>query len=118
VAYAGSGQEPGDDLPCGQADDAPAMKNPTLVVVTDRNDLDGQLFGTFSNAAEVLGETPVQAESRTALREMLNDRPSGGIIFTTIQKFIPGEDEDFYPTLQSGTTWWCCAMRRTAASTG
>jgi type I restriction enzyme R subunit len=77
----------------------PAMKNPTLVVVTDRNDLDGQLFGTFSNAAEVLGETPVQAESRTALREHLNDRPSGGIIFTTIQKFVPGEDEDFYPTL-------------------
>jgi len=77
----------------------PAMKNPTLVVVTDRNDLDGQLFATFSNAAEVLGETPVQAESRTALRELLNDRPSGGIIFTTIQKFVPGEDEDTYPVL-------------------
>jgi len=77
----------------------PAMKNPTLVVVTDRNDLDGQLFATFSNAAEVLGEIPVQAESRTALRELLNDRPSGGIIFTTIQKFVPGEDEDTYPAL-------------------
>src|SRR5260370_27491063 len=50
-------------------------------------------------AAEVLGETPVQAERRTALREHLNDRPSGGIIFTTIQKFVPGEDEDTYPTL-------------------
>ncbi len=77
----------------------PAMKNPTLVVVTDRNDLDGQLYGTFSNAAEVLGETPMQAESRTALRELLNDRPSGGILFTTIQKFVPGEDEDTYPVL-------------------
>jgi type I restriction enzyme, R subunit len=77
----------------------PGMKNPTLVVVTDRNDLDGQLHGTFDMAAEVLGETPVQAESRTLLREHLNDRPSGGIIFTTIQKFVPGEDEDTYPTL-------------------
>ena len=77
----------------------PLMKNPTLVVITDRNDLDGQLHGTFDMAAEVLGEKPIQAESRTALREHLNDRPSGGIIFTTIQKFVPGEDEDTYPTL-------------------
>ena len=77
----------------------PTMKNPTLVVVTDRNDLDGQLHETFANAAQVLGEAPVQAESRTALREMLNQRPSGGIIFTTIQKFVPGEDEDTYPKL-------------------
>ncbi|HEV2709889.1 MAG TPA: type I restriction endonuclease subunit R [Edaphobacter sp.] len=77
----------------------PQMKNPTIVVVTDRNDLDGQLHGTFDMAAEVLGETPVQVDSRTALREHLNDRPSGGIIFTTIQKFVPGEDEDAYPTL-------------------
>ena len=77
----------------------PQMKNPTLVVVTDRNDLDGQLHGTFDMAAEVLGETPVQADSRTALREYLNDRPSGGIIFTTIQKFVPGEDEDTFPEL-------------------
>jgi type I restriction enzyme R subunit len=77
----------------------PQMNNPTLVIVTDRNDLDGQLHGTFDMAAEVLGETPVQAETRTTLREHLNDRPSGGIIFTTIQKFVPGEDEDTYPTL-------------------
>jgi len=77
----------------------PRMKNPTIVVVTDRNDLDGQLHGTFDMAAEVLGEVPVQADSRIALREHLNDRPSGGIIFTTIQKFVPGEDEDTYPTL-------------------
>ena len=77
----------------------PEMKNPTLVVVTDRNDLDGQLHGTFDMAAEVLGESPVQAESRTELRKHLEARPSGGIVFTTIQKFVPGEDEDFYPSL-------------------
>ncbi|MHB2007647.1 MAG: type I restriction endonuclease subunit R, partial [Acidobacteriaceae bacterium] len=77
----------------------PQMKNPTLVVVTDRNDLDGQLHGTFDMATEVLGERPVKAETRKDLREHLNQRPSGGIVFTTIQKFVPGEDEDSYPTL-------------------
>jgi type I restriction enzyme R subunit len=77
----------------------PQMKNPTLVMVTDRNDLDGQLYGMFDLAAEVLGEKPVQADKRTALREQLNQRPSGGIVFTTIQKFVPGEDEDTYPEL-------------------
>ena len=77
----------------------PQMKNPTLVVVTDRNDLDGQLFGTFSAAAQALGETPVQVANRKDLRTQLNGRPSGGIIFTTIQKFVPGEDEDTFPTL-------------------
>ena len=77
----------------------PRMKNPTLVIVTDRNDLDGQLLGTFSTASEVLGEFPVQATSRTSLREYLNNRPSGGIVFTTIQKFVPGEDLDTFPVL-------------------
>jgi type I restriction enzyme R subunit len=77
----------------------PQMKNPTLVMVTDRNDLDGQLYGMFDLAAEVLGEKPVQADKRTGLREQLNQRPSGGIVFTTIQKFVPGEDEDTYPEL-------------------
>jgi type I restriction enzyme R subunit len=77
----------------------PQMKNPTLVVVTDRNDLDTQLSETFDNAADALGEKPIKAESRTQLREHLNNRPSGGIIFTTIQKFAPGEDEDLYPIL-------------------
>lgn len=77
----------------------PTMKHPTLVMVTDRNDLDGQLYGTFSAAAEVLGEQPIQVDSRTALRNELNNRPSGGIIFTTIQKFVPGKDEDSFPTL-------------------
>lgn len=75
------------------------MGNPTLVVVTDRNDLDNQLFGVFAGAAELLRETPVQADTRPKLRELLGNRPSGGIIFTTIQKFAPGEDEDNFPVL-------------------
>ncbi|MFS2047483.1 type I restriction endonuclease subunit R [Variovorax sp. Varisp41] len=76
-----------------------AMANPTLVVVTDRNDLDNQLFGVFAGAAELLRETPVQADTRPKLRALLANRPSGGIIFTTIQKFSPGEDEDSFPVL-------------------
>ncbi|MFC3146451.1 type I restriction endonuclease subunit R [Piscinibacterium candidicorallinum] len=77
----------------------PGMQNPTLLVVTDRNDLDNQLFGTFSGAAELLRETPVQADTRPRLRQLLGDRPSGGVIFTTIQKFAPGTDEDSFPML-------------------
>jgi type I restriction enzyme, R subunit len=77
----------------------PQMGNPTLVVVTDRNDLDNQLFGVFAGAADLLRETPVQADTRPKLRELLANRPSGGVIFTTIQKFTPGEDEDSFPVL-------------------
>lgn len=77
----------------------PEMGNPTLVVVTDRNDLDNQLFGVFAAASEMLRETPVQADTRPELRKLLANRPSGGIIFTTIQKFTPGEDEDTFPVL-------------------
>ncbi len=77
----------------------PEMGNPTLVVVTDRNDLDNQLFGVFVAASEMLRETPVQADTRPELRQLLANRPSGGIIFTTIQKFTPGEDEDTFPVL-------------------
>jgi type I restriction enzyme R subunit len=76
-----------------------AMENPTIVVITDRNDLDGQLFGVFSLAQDLLREQPVQAESRQDLRARLANRPSGGIIFTTIQKFMPGMDEDSFPIL-------------------
>lgn len=75
------------------------MGNPTLVVVTDRNDLDNQLFGVFAGAKELLRETPVQANTRPELRRLLANRPSGGIIFTTIQKFTPGADEDTFPVL-------------------
>ncbi|ABO53032.1 type I restriction endonuclease subunit R [Burkholderia vietnamiensis] len=77
------------------------MGNPTLVVVTDRNDLDNQLFGVFAGAKELLRETPVQADTRPELRRLLANRPSGGIIFTTIQKFTPGTDEDTFPVLSS-----------------
>ncbi|MCP3722588.1 type I restriction endonuclease subunit R [Paraburkholderia sp. CNPSo 3272] len=77
------------------------MGNPTLVVVTDRNDLDNQLFGVFAGANELLRETPVQADTRPELRRLLANRPSGGIIFTTIQKFTPGADEDSFPVLSN-----------------
>lgn len=77
----------------------PEMKNPTIVMITDRNDLDGQLFGVFAGVPELLGESPVQANTRPELRKLLAERPSGGIIFSTIQKFSPGEDEDVYPIL-------------------
>jgi type I restriction enzyme, R subunit len=77
----------------------PAMENPTIVVLTDRNDLDGQLFGVFSRCRELLGQEPVQAESRAHLRELLQNRQAGGIIFTTIQKFLPEEKGDRYPQL-------------------
>ena len=78
---------------------ATAMENPTIVVITDRNDLDGQLFGVFSLAQDLLREQPVQAHTRQDLRARLANRPSGGIVFATIQKFMPGEDEDAFPLL-------------------
>ncbi|WP_447778872.1 type I restriction endonuclease subunit R [Aeromonas veronii] len=77
----------------------PAMENPTIVVITDRNDLDGQLFGVFSLSQDLLREEPVQVSTRGDLRDKLGNRPSGGIVFTTIQKFMPGEDEDTFPVL-------------------
>jgi type I restriction enzyme R subunit len=67
----------------------PAMQNPTIVVITDRNDLDDQLFGTFSRCFEILRQTPEQAESREDLIAKLRGRAAGGVIFTTIQKFLP-----------------------------
>jgi len=78
-----------------------AMENPTIVVITDRNDLDGQLFGVFSLSQDLLREQPVQADTRGNLREKLSNRPSGGIVFATIQKFMPGEDEDSFPVLSA-----------------
>lgn len=76
-----------------------AMNNPTLIVVTDRNDLDGQLYATFCNAVELLKQTPVQASDRDALRQLLAERESGGIIFTTVQKFALLDDEKHHPVL-------------------
>jgi len=76
----------------------PAMENPTIVVLTDRNDLDDQLFDTFSFCKELLRQIPVQAESREHLRELLNVA-SGGVVFTTIQKFFPDEKGGKHPLL-------------------
>src|SRR6266478_7189035 len=76
----------------------PAMENPTLVVLTDRNDLDDQLFGTFSRCYELLRQKPQQAESRAQLRELLKVA-SGGVIFTTIHKFFPDEKGGQHPLL-------------------
>ena len=76
----------------------PAMENPTIVVLTDRNDLDDQLFTTFSRCRDLLRQPPTQAESRADLREKLSVA-SGGVVFTTIQKFFPEERGDTYPTL-------------------
>jgi type I restriction enzyme R subunit len=82
----------------GQIIKHPAMENPTLVVITDRNDLDDQLFGTFSMCKDLLRQTPQQANDRDELRRLLA-RPSGGVIFTTIQKFAPDQGETDYPML-------------------
>ena len=76
----------------------PRMENPTIVVITDRNDLDDQLFGTFSRCRDLLRQPPVQAESRADLREKLTV-DAGGVVFTTIQKFLPLEKGDQYPIL-------------------
>lgn len=80
----------------GQVIKHPRMENPTLIVLTDRNDLDDQLFGTFSMCKDLLRQTPQQAENRDDLRRLL-DRPSGGVIFTTIHKFLPKDDEASLP---------------------
>ena len=82
----------------GQIIAHPAMENPTFVVITDRNDLDDQLFGTFSMCRDLLRQTPRQADSREDLQKALT-RPSGGVVFTTIQKFAPERGETDYPVL-------------------
>tara|TARA_Y100000590_G_scaffold74928_1_gene82766 strand:- start:1152 stop:4250 length:3099 start_codon:yes stop_codon:yes gene_type:complete len=75
------------------------LGNPTIVMVTDRQDLDGQLFGVFNDAGDLLGESPKQANSIKELKDLLSDRPSGGIIFTTIQKFKPEKGEERFSVL-------------------
>jgi type I restriction enzyme R subunit len=78
----------------------PAMANPTIVVITDRNDLDDQLFGTFARCRDLLRQPPVQAADRADLREKLSVA-SGGVVFTTIQKFFPEDQGDRYPVLSA-----------------
>ncbi|HYG65930.1 MAG TPA: HsdR family type I site-specific deoxyribonuclease [Thermoanaerobaculia bacterium] len=75
------------------------MRNPTLVVLTDRNDLDDQLFGTFAACQDLIGQPPEKAGSRDELREILQSKASGGIVFTTIQKFLPDQKGDRHPRL-------------------
>ncbi|WP_416799483.1 type I restriction endonuclease subunit R [Ciceribacter azotifigens] len=76
------------------------LENPTIVVITDRNDLDDQLFRTFSMCRDLIRQMPVQADSREDLQRHLN-RAAGGVIFTTIQKFAPAKGENSYPVLTS-----------------
>src|SRR6266545_1541286 len=78
----------------------PAMENPTLVFLTDRNDLDDQLFGQFQRCHEIVRQTPVQAESVEHLRKLLNVA-SGGVVFTTMQKFMPDEPAGRAPLLSN-----------------
>jgi len=82
----------------GQLVRHPALANPTIVVITDRNDLDDQLFATFVMCQDLLRQTPQQAASRADLRAALQ-RASGGVIFTTIQKFAPAPGDDQLPML-------------------
>lgn len=82
----------------GQLVRRPELENPTIVVITDRNDLDDQLFGTFSMCRDLIRQTPIQADSRDDLQTALS-RASGGVIFTTIQKFSPATGEAAYPML-------------------
>jgi len=77
---------------------APDMQNPTIVVITDRNDLDDQLFDTFASSVQLLRQEPVQAENREHLKELLKVA-SGGIVFTTIQKFMPDDNKSVYAQL-------------------
>lgn len=85
----------------GKLSQHPEMGNPTLVVVTDRNDLDGQLFTTFSHAEDLLRQTPIQADDRDSLRTRLSEREAGGIVFTTVQKFALLTDETHHPVLNA-----------------
>jgi type I restriction enzyme R subunit len=82
----------------GKIIEHPGMENPTLVVLTDRNDLDNQLFATFSACEGLLRQRPAHAESRERLQELLQVS-SGGVIFTTIQKFFPENRDERYPQL-------------------
>jgi type I restriction enzyme R subunit len=84
----------------GLAVRSPDLQNPTLVVLTDRNDLDDQLYGTFSLCRDLIRQKPEQAENRDDLKRLL-DRSAGGIVFTTVQKFMPAGNEESFPQLTS-----------------
>ncbi|MBY0435721.1 MAG: type I restriction endonuclease subunit R [Cyclobacteriaceae bacterium] len=94
----GSGKSLSMVFYAGKLITAPEMQNPTVVVITDRNDLDNQLFETFVSAKQLLRQEPVQAGSREELKELLRVA-SGGIVFTTIQKFLPENQKSVYDKL-------------------
>jgi type I restriction enzyme R subunit len=96
----GSGKSLSMAFYAGRVIREPAMANPTVVVLTDRNDLDDQLFGTFSRCRDLLRQPPVQAQSREDLRDKLTVN-AGGVVFTTIQKFLPDEKGDRYAVLSN-----------------
>ncbi|BBC74027.1 DEAD/DEAH box helicase [Altererythrobacter sp. B11] len=82
----------------GLAVKSEALENPTLVVLTDRNDLDDQLFGTFGLCRDLIRQNPEQANSRQDLKQLL-DKAAGGVVFTTVQKFSPERGEESFPLL-------------------
>ena len=94
----GSGKSLSMVFYAGKLITAPEMQNPTIVVITDRNDLDDQLFDTFAASTQLLRQVPVQAENRENLKELLKVA-SGGIVFTTIQKFLPEDNKSIYDQL-------------------
>lgn len=94
----GSGKSLSMVFYAGKLITAPAMQNPTIVVITDRNDLDDQLFDTFAASTQLLRQEPIQAESREGLKKLLKVA-SGGIVFTTIQKFLPDTGKEEYDQL-------------------
>lgn len=94
----GSGKSLSMAFYAGRVVSHPAMQNPTVIVITDRNDLDEQLYGTFTGCRELLRQTPSRAESRADLRQLLSVA-SGGVVFTTVQKFFPEQKGDTYPLL-------------------
>ena len=94
----GSGKSYEMSCLAGMLATSPELRNPTIVVVTDRNDLDQQLFQTFVDAKSLMRQTPKQASSRAEIREIL-DNPGGGVFFTTIQKFAIDEGEESFPAL-------------------
>lgn len=94
----GSGKSLSMVFYAGKLITAPAMQNPTIVVITDRNDLDDQLFDTFAASTQLLRQEPVQAESREHLKKLLKVA-SGGIVFATIQKFLPENGKEEYDQL-------------------
>jgi len=95
----GSGKSISMSCLVGQLVQHSDMKNPTIIVITDRNNLDDQLFETFSGYKELIKQYPVQADNRIELRELLESRQSGGVIFTTIQKFGLLKGEKKHPVL-------------------